>query len=161
MRDGPCQKTRETPRLRAPKGQLDRLLPIMNTTIDTFRLSLDWYAGYMYVRKLFDDRMNNAIHDAAAISETITRNSEEIRKMFSDSYRLRSESQDRISQSFSEYVRGVDTYRNPFEDRQIQLPSGYNDAWVNARGEYILSNDGNFNPNVGDTTEWRHMDRRK
>ncbi len=145
---------------RAPKGQLDRLTPVMNTTIDTFRLSLDWYGGYMYVQKLFNDRMTTGIHDAAAISATITKNSEEIRRMFSDSYRQRSESQDRISQSFSEYIRGVDTYKNPFEDRPIQLPSGYHDAWVNGRGEYILSNDAGFNPNVGDTTEWRRMDRR-
>ena len=43
-----------------------------------------------------------------------------------------SESQDRISQSFSEYVRGVETYKNPYEGRPVQLPSGYNDAWVNA-----------------------------
>lgn len=145
---------------RAPKGQLDRLTPLMNTTVSSARLSQEWYGGYMYVQKLFQDRMNQNIRDAAAISATITRNSEEIRRMFSESYRQRSESQDRISQSFSEYIRGVDTYRNPYEGRPVQMPSGYRDAWVNPRGEYLLSNDVGFNPNVGDTTEWRRMDRR-
>jgi hypothetical protein len=146
---------------RAPKGQLDRLMPVMSATIDSLRLSLDWYAGYMYVQKLFVDRMNKGIRDAGALSELIARNSEEIREMFRESYRRRSESQDRISRSFSEYIRGVDTYRNPFEDRPIELPSGYRDAWANALGEYVLSNDANFNPNIGTTTEWRHMDRQK
>jgi len=146
---------------RAPKGQLDRLTPVMSATIDSFRLSLDWYAGYMYVQKLFVDRMNKGIQDAGAISEMISRNSEEIRRMFSESYRQRSESQDRISRSFSEYIRGVDTYKNSFEDRPIQLPSGYRDAWVNSRGEYVLSNDANFNPNIGTNIEWRRMDRQK
>jgi hypothetical protein len=145
---------------RAPKGQLDRLTPRMSTTVHSARLSPEWYGGYMYVQKLFLDRMNQSIRNAAAISATITRNSEEIRRMYSESYRLRSESQDRISQSFSEYVRGVDTYKNPYEGRPVQLPSGYNDAWVNSRGEYLLSNAAGFNPNVGDTTEWRRMDRR-
>jgi len=145
---------------RAPKGQLDSLTPVMNTTVSSARLSPEWYGGYMYVQKLFQDRMNQSIKNAAAISATITRNSEEIRRMFSDSYRQRSESQDRISQSFSEYIRGVDTYKNPYEGRPVQLPSGYNEAWVNARGEYVLSNDAGFNPNAGDTTEWRRMDRR-
>ena len=145
---------------RAPKGQLDRLTPMMNTTVSSARLSPEWYGGYMYVQKLFQDRMNQSIRNAAAISATITRNSEEIRKMYSESYRQRSESQDRISQSFSEYVRGVETYKNPYEGRPVQLPSGYSDAWVNARGEYLLSNNAGFNPNVGDTTEWRRMDRR-
>jgi hypothetical protein len=145
---------------RAPKGQLDRLTPLMNTTVSSARLSPEWYGGYMYVQKLFQNRMNQSIKNAAAISATITRNSEEIRRMYSESYRQRSESQDRISQSFSEYIRGVDTYKNPYEGRPVQLPSGYRDAWVNARGEYLMSNDAGFNPNVGDTSEWRRMDRR-
>jgi hypothetical protein len=144
---------------RAPKGQLDRLTPAMNTIINTLRLSPDWYGGYMYVQKLFYDRMRQGIRNARAISETITRNSEEIRQMFSDSYRQRCESQDRISQSYSEYIRGVETYRNPYEDRPVQLPSGYTSAWVNRSGEYILSPEAGFNPNVGSNLEWRRLER--
>jgi hypothetical protein len=145
---------------RAPKGQLDRLTPLMNTTVSSALLSPEWYGGYMYVQKLFQDRMNQSIKNAAAISATITRNSEEIRRMFSESYRQRSESQDRISRSYSEYIRGVETYRNPYEDRPIQLPSGYNGVWVNRSGEYLLSNQSGFNPNEGSTTEWRRMERK-
>src|SRR3989337_2131316 len=70
---------------RAPKGQLDRLTPLMNTTVSSARLSPEWYGGYMYVQKLFQDRMKQSIKNAAAISATITRNSEEIRRMFSES----------------------------------------------------------------------------
>jgi hypothetical protein len=142
---------------RAPKGQLDTIKPVMTTTISTIRLSQEWYGGYMYVQKLFNDRMNQSIRNARAISDTITRNSEEIRQMFADSYKQRSESQDRISQNFSEYIRGVETYNDPYGGHPVQLPSGYNDAWVNARGEYLLSNQAGFDPNVGDTTEWRRM----
>lgn len=144
---------------RAPKGQLDRLTPVMNTMINTLRLSPDWYGGYMYVQKLFYDRMNQGIRNARAISETITRNSEEIRQMFSESYRQRSQSQDRISRSYSEYIRGVETYRNPYEDRPVQLPSGYTNAWVNRSGEYILSPQAGFDPNVGSNIEWRRLER--
>jgi hypothetical protein len=145
---------------RAPKGRLGRLMPMMNTTVSTARLSPDWYGGYMYVQKLFQNRMNQSIKNAAALSATITRNSEEIRRMSSESYRKASESQDRINQSFSEYIRGVETYKNPYEGRSVQLPSGYEGAWVNARGEYVLSNDAGYDPNVGDTSEWRRMNRR-
>jgi hypothetical protein len=144
---------------RAPKGQLDRLTPVMNTTVNTLRLSPDWYGGYMYVQKLFYDRMNQSIRNARAISDTITRNSEEIRQMFSDSYRQRCQSQDRISRSFSEYIRGVETYHNPYEDRPIQLPSGYTNAWVNRSGEYILSPQPGFDPNVGSNIEWRRLEK--
>jgi hypothetical protein len=142
---------------RAPKGMLAHLTPVLNTTINSLRLSPDWYGGYMYVQKLFQDRMKQGIRNARILSDTITRNSEEIRQMFSDSYRQRCESQDRIAQKFSEYIRGVETYHNPYEDRPIQLPSGYNDVWVNRSGEYILSNQAGFDPNVGSNLEWRRM----
>jgi hypothetical protein len=145
---------------RAPKGQLDRMTPILHTSIETLRIGRDWYCGYMYVQQLFMKRMNDSIRNARAISDTITKNSEEIRRMFSESYRESCASQDRIGQSWSEYIRGVDTYKNPFEDRPVELPSGYRHAWVNSRGDCVLSNDAGYDPNVGDTIEWRRMERR-
>jgi len=144
---------------RAPGGLLDRLTPVMNTTVNTLRLSPDWYGEYMYVQKLFFDRMKRGIRDAGAISNRISRNSEEIRQMFSDSYRRRCESDDRISRKYSEYIRGVETYRNPYEDRPVQLPSGYSNAWVNRSGEYILSDQAGFDPNVGSNAQWRRIER--
>jgi hypothetical protein len=144
---------------RAPKGLLDRMTPLMSTVIATRRLSLDWYAAYMYVGQLFDDRLRRGIRAAGELSRTITRNTEEIRQMFAESYRQRSESEDRISRRFSEYIRGVDTYRNPYEDRPVQLPSGYSNVWVNRSGEYILSDQAGFNPNVGSNVEWRQIER--
>jgi hypothetical protein len=113
----------------------------------------------MYVRKLFMDRMAQGIRNAGRISDTITRNTAEIGKMYEDSYRKANESQDRISRNYSEYIRGVETYRNPYEDRPIQLPSGYDGVWVNRSGEYLLSNQPGFNPNAGSTTEWRRMEK--
>jgi hypothetical protein len=144
---------------RAPKGELDKLTPQMRAIIDSQRISQDWFGQYMYVYKLFTDRMNQGIKNAADISHTITKNSEEIRQMFAESYKQRQESEDRISKGFSEYIRGVETYTNPYESRPVELPAGYNDYWVNAKGEYLLSNQAGFDPNVGDTTEWRRMEK--
>lgn len=146
---------------RAPKGELERLTPVMNTTISTVRLSLDWFAGYMQVSQLFRNRMQQGIRDATLLSQKITQINEEIRQMHAESYKLQCESQERISESFGEYIRGVETYKNPFEDRPVQLPAGYKDAWVNPQGEYVLSTDSTYNPNVGDTREWRRMEEKK
>ncbi len=146
---------------RAPKGELDKLTPIMTTTVTTAKMSQDWYSGYMYVQQLFMNRMNQGIKNAAAISATVTKNSEEIRQMFSDSYKQRQESQDRISRGYGEYIRGVETYQNPYESRPVQLPSGYKDAWVNANGEYLMSVQAGFDPNVGSNVEWRRMEEVK
>ena len=146
---------------RAPSAQFSRVQPMMAASVGSLRMSQDWYSGYMYVQKLFNDRMNQSIKNAKALSDTITRNSEEIRQMFADSYKQHNESQDRISQNWSEYIRGVNTYDNPFESRPVELPSGYDNAWVNARGEYMLTNQAGYDPNVGDTTEWRRMEQQR
>jgi hypothetical protein len=146
--------------VRAPQGQLDRVTPLMTSILYTTRLNQDWFCGLMYVRDLFHKRMMGGIQDAGILSQQISQNSEEIRRMFSDSYKTANETEDRISQSFSETTRGVNTYANPYEGRPVELPSGYNDAWANSKGEYILSNQAGYDPNVGATTEWRRMNQR-
>lgn len=143
---------------RAPKGQLDPLAPIMNTTINSTRLSLEWFAQYQYVQMLFKNRIMQGIKGAGDISKRIARTSEEIQQMFADSYRRSSESQDRINRSFTEYIRGVETHRDPYENRPVQLPSGYSNMWVSRSGEYMLSNQAGFNPNVGSNIEWRRLE---
>jgi hypothetical protein len=144
---------------RSHRGQLDRLTPIMNTTTKSLRQSPEWFGYLMYVRNLFLDRMAQGIRNAGRLSDTITRNTEEIRKMHEDSYRQANESQDRIARSYSEYIRGVETYRNPYEDRPVQLPSGYDRVWVSRSGEYLLSNQPGFDPNAGSTAEWRRLEK--
>jgi hypothetical protein len=144
---------------RSHRGQLDRLTPVMNTTINSLRQSPEWFGYLMYVRKLFLNRMAQGIRNAGVISDTISRNTAEIRKMYEDSYRKANESQDRISRSYSEYIRGVDTYRNPYEERPIQLPSGYDGVWVSRSGEYLLSNQPGFDPNAGSNVEWRRLEK--
>jgi hypothetical protein len=127
--------------------------------VGSFRINQDWFSGYAYVQKLFMNRQAQGIANAAALSATITRNSEEIRQMFADSYREHSASQDRISHQFSEVIRGVETYRDPVQGGEVQLPSGYSEAWVNTRGEYLLSPEVGFDPNQGSDVSWTRMGR--
>ena len=63
-----------------------------------------------------------------------------------------------MSEQFSEYIRGVETYHDPYEDRPVQLPSGYNDVWVSRNGEYVLTNDPNYNPNVSAQGTWQRIE---
>jgi hypothetical protein len=43
----------------------------------------------------------------------------------------------------------------------VELPAGYRNVWGNANGEYILSDNANYNPNVGGTQSWRQMQRQQ
>lgn len=144
---------------RAPRGMLDRLTPLMTAVVSTARINLDWFVQYAFAGHLFDERMRQGLRGAAALGETVRRNNDELRQMFEQSYRERMAADDRIQQRFTEYIRGVETYQNPYDGRAVQLPSSYSHVWVNQNGEYILSNEANFNPNVGSNIDWRPVEK--
>ncbi|MEW6215835.1 MAG: hypothetical protein AB1478_11655 [Nitrospirota bacterium] len=84
----------------------------------------------------------------------------EISDMMMQSYYQRQAVNDRIADNFSQYIRGVDEYYNPIEQKPVELPSGYQNAWANSLGEYILSDNHNFNPNIGSNLNWQRMERK-
>lgn len=50
--------------------------------------------------------------------------------------------------AYTQYIRSVETYADPVAGR-IDLPSGFAQVWGNpGTGEYILLNNGLFNPNT-------------
>jgi hypothetical protein len=142
---------------RAEKGKLDRLAGLLQAMTSSVRLNMGWFNKYQQVVHLWQQNQMQAIRNAGELSRYISRTHDEISTMMRESYENRQRSQDRINERFSRYVRGVETYDDSFEGRPVELPSGYNEAWVSGQGEYILSNNPNLNPNVGSTTEWRRM----
>ena len=81
--------------------------------------------------------------------------------MMRQSYEQRQATQDRINQNWSQYLRGVDEYRDPVAGRAVELPSGYRNAWVNGNGEYLVTESVNFNPNVELNGNWQKMERKE
>jgi len=144
--------------LRAAKGKLDSMSNLLLPLISSGQFNPKWLEGYYEVCNLFRKRMNQSIQNAKAISDTITRNSNEIFNIISSSYWNRQASQERAANNFSDYVRGVTRYSDPYQTYPVQLPSGYKYAWVNSNGSYVLSNDANYDPNLGSTTSWKLME---
>jgi hypothetical protein len=127
----------------------------------SFRVNLVWFSKYRQVLQMWQQNQMQAIRSAGELSRYIARTTDEIAAMTRQQYENQQSAYDRINERFSRYIRGVESYRDPFRGRDVELPSGYREAWVSGRGEYLLSNDPNFNPNVGDTVEWRPMNPRK
>jgi len=146
---------------RAPKGEIDALAPLLQAMVASFRIELPWYAGYAQVLDMSRRNQLQSIRDAGEISKRISRNNDEILASMRSSWEARQASQDRMAREFSESIRGVETYDHPFEERAVQLPGGYDDVWVNRSGEYVLSNEAGYDPNVGGTADWRRLERSK
>lgn len=68
---------------------------------------------------------------------------------------------DRISEQTSYAIRGVNPYTDPASNAPVELPVGYEGVWSNGRGEYVLTEDPTFDPNVGYPTDdtWYPLER--
>jgi hypothetical protein len=135
--------------VRAEKGKLDGLTPVLTTLLTSARVGPDWLAGYSYVVQLRNQGTMQAIADAGALSRHIAQNSEEMRQMNRQAYENQQKAQDNAAKAFSQYIRGVQEYKTP-NGGTMQLPSGYSQAWYDANtGQVIMSNEPNFDPNQG------------
>jgi len=147
--------------LRAPKGQLDQATKLFATMIYSTQINLAWFNKYAQLVQALTQAQMNRIRAAGELSRYISRTSSEISDMMRESYEQRQASQDRINKNWSQYMRGVDEYHDPVSGRPVELPSGYNNAWVNARGEYLVTEKLTFNPNVELDGNWQKLERRE
>jgi len=144
---------------RALKDKLDGMADLFQAILYSFRLNPDWFAGYMQVSQMMIQNQIQHIHQIGQVSRMISQTSDQIRQMSMDSYYQRQATMDRLATNFSQAIRGVDEYQDPFAGRGVELPGGYGHAWANALGEYIVTEDPNFNPNLGSTLNWQPMTR--
>lgn len=142
---------------RAAAGQLDRQSPVLHAIASSVRVNPRWFARYLQAREAWVAGRMEGIRQAGELSRYLSRTSAEISDMQMQAWENRQASQDRTHQRFSEYIRGVGTYHDPYQGREVELPSGYNDVWVSRAGEYILANDPNLNPNVSAGGTWERM----
>jgi hypothetical protein len=61
----------------------------------------------------------------------------------------------------SQGTRGVETYRNLSTGETIDLSNQYGHAWVNNRGEYLLSDQEGFDPGVVLHEDWKALEHVK
>jgi len=64
---------------------------------------------------------------------------------------------DRLTTDWSRTIRDVDGFYDPHREEVVELPAGYGNAWANNLGEYVLTEDPNFNPNIGSNLHWEPM----
>jgi hypothetical protein len=146
--------------VRAGQGRLAEANKIAETMIHSTRPSLQWFAKYVQLVQALTEAQMNQIRAAGELSRYISRTNNEISAMMTKSYEDRQASQDRINSNWSQYMRGVDEYHDPIAGRPVELPSGYNNAWVNRSGEYVVTDSQLFNPNVELGGNWQKLEKK-
>lgn len=144
--------------IRARTGQLEQFANLFMTMLRSFRTNPEWYARYMQVSQYMIQNQIQHIQNVGQVSRMISQNSNQISDQLMDSFYQRQKVYDRISENFSQAIRGVDQYQDPFRGQGVELPGGYQHAWANNLGEYILSDDPNYNPNINSNQTWEQME---
>lgn len=142
---------------RTAAGCLDAQEKLFTTMIQSFRLNPQWYAAYKSLIQTLTQQQIQRIHHIGQISQIIAQTSDQIRQQNMQSWYNRQATYDRLSTDWSRSMRGVDGYYDPHRAETVELPGGYGHAWANNLGEYILSEDPNFNPNLGSNLNWQPM----
>ena len=152
---------------RARQGMLEHQANNFMSSIRSFRLNPQWFQQVMQISAAMTgqvvsqiqqtariSRMTSSIADQFShISETISQTDD----IIASGYEHRQEMLDGAADHFSQAIRGVNEYQDPYSGMGVELPGGYDHAWSNALGEYIVSDVADFDPNQHSNVEWQSM----
>jgi hypothetical protein len=126
--------------------------------VSTIRVDPNWQAK---VRGVEQNIQANGIREAGKRSEIIRRSGEETNAIITKGYEQRSATNDHTFNNMSQGTWSVETYRNPSTGETIDLSNQYGHAWVNNRGEYLLSDQEGFDPSVALHEDWKALEHVK
>ncbi|MEO0124450.1 MAG: hypothetical protein ABIL69_10670 [candidate division WOR-3 bacterium] len=142
---------------RAEKGKLDAQTKLFQTMLYSLQVNPQWYAKVANVKEYLAQLVIQNIQATGRMSQIIAQASSEMREDQQRAWEYRQGVNEKIAQNFSDYIRGVDQYYDPFAEKRVELPTGYKNVWSNNLGEYILTDDPNYNPNVGSNLNWQEI----
>ncbi len=140
---------------RAPQGQLDAREKLFLMMVSTVRLDPQWHGRVVQV---IANMQAADTKGAADRSKIIAQSGKDIGDIIHQTYENKKKSDDRVAQGFSQYIRGVETYRNPATGETVELSNQYGHAWAGNNDEYVLSDSANFDPNVALRGNWTRLE---
>lgn len=150
---------------RSVKGQLDQARRMDLTIRNSYRNDPHWYDYFTQVVQMGVKGFYQNLAAQRRTTEMILQHNREISQASQAAFEERMQSQDRINEQFRDTLGGVERYYNPSTRTEVQLPLGYQNAWVNAQGDkYIVSETAGFNPNHSTqlaTEGWQEIEKKQ
>jgi hypothetical protein len=139
---------------RGSRERLESYADLYRAIFASVKINPAWTALVQQVSQGLTSNTIRHINQIGEISRQISRNYNEMSEMNLRGWQERSAAYDRVAEKFSQTIRGVDPYYDPNTGQNVELPSGYTQAWSTPLGEYMLTDDPNFNPNIGSNQTW-------
>jgi hypothetical protein len=137
--------------MRAPPGELAAREKFFTIVRSTVRTEPEWNARVTQVLQNMAAADSKGAADRSAI---IAQNGRDIGNIINQTYQNTTKAQERSFEKFDQYIRGVETYRNPSTGETFELSNRYAHAWINGANEYLLTDSASFNPNTTLSGHW-------
>ncbi len=142
---------------RAAPGLLDGTMDLYRVMISSFQLNPEWYAGVKTIAQYLAQQQIQRIRNIGQIGQIYAQMGSQMRQQNLNDWYARQQTYDRLATDQSRAMRGVEAFYDPHRQQTVELPAGYGQAWANDLGEYIITQDVNFNPNLDSTQHWEQM----
>lgn len=130
----------------AEKGEVDDYETLFKVLTNSFTFNANWLLKVQRHRSQLMNIALDAQDYTRKVNESIQRNNDSIYDM--------------CMKKYSDAYRGISEYEDPFYGETKWLPNTYENIWMNANGDVILT-DQVLNPNEGSefgANEWRRID---
>jgi hypothetical protein len=141
--------------VRAPEGQLDAQEKFFQMVLGTVHVDPQWQARVEQAIATLNAQDIKGANDRSAIA---TKAGQDMAKMIHDSYQNATNSREHSMAAWSQYMRGVQSFRNPNTGEVVELSNQYGNAWAGADGTFVVTDSGSFNPNSSLQGSWTKLE---
>jgi hypothetical protein len=141
--------------MRAPQGQLDAEEKFFNMILSTVRMDPQWEGN---VRQVLANMAAKDAQSEAERSAIIAMAGQAEANSIHSSYEYATKSREHSMEGWSQYMRGVQSFRNPNSGDTVELSNMYGNAWAGPNDKYILSDSPNYNPNSSQQGNWTRLE---
>jgi hypothetical protein len=145
----------------AEKGKLDVNANIFKTISKSVTVNFQWFNRYVKVIQYLIKANTNQINRSLQLDSILAQTDNAILPENQNMYSQIEAANDYISNQFIPYFGEVESYYDPLKRKEVELPSGYNTAWTNSEGAYILTDKTTYNPDTGDNNNWQILEKIK
>lgn len=142
---------------RAERGQLAPMSRVFQSIVNSYRPTLPWFNRYSQLLANLARSQVDSTRPVAELTRYLAGTTNDLEEGRRAIYEKQIAVQEGISSVFSQYVRGLSGFRDPFDGRKVEFPSAFTQVWANSKGEYLLSDSSGFDPNRGANSGWQAM----
>jgi hypothetical protein len=142
---------------KAAKNGLDSQAKVFQTMVYSMKVNPRWFAKVVNVKEMMVQKIIRGIKEIGRIGDMVARAGSEMREGQMRDWERRQQANDKIVQNFTDNIRGVERFNDPFAGKEVELPSGYGRAFANNLGEYIITDSPSYNPSIGSNLNWQEL----